>query len=277
MERTIARVLSLSLVLLAFASPAQAQRAPDMATLDRGDGITKFGVDLGLTVLDGAVYDGALRLEPYGQYVLDSGFGFYGALPVTVSFGDEDDPVFGDQDDAALGNLDLGLLYVLDRPTVSWVFRGGVAVPTAADDLDGSLTNLAGVWPRFTDAALATPDATYIRLAVSPLVHTRKLFLRGDLGFDIGIGSNDTDPDELLRLNIGGGVDLGVVALSLELVTMVTLDDGDDEDFFHTFAFCARFMTKSLEPFLALGLPLDASTRDNVDLFVSGGIQVPFR
>jgi hypothetical protein len=272
------RLVAIVLVLVATASTAAAQRAPDTATLDRGDGITKLGLDLGLTLLDGPVYDGALRLEPYGQYVLDSGFGFYGAVPITASFGDEDDPVFGDQDDVAVGNIDVGLLYVLDAPTWSWVFRGGVALPTAADDVDGALTNVAGVWPRLTDAALVQPDATYVRLAVSPLVHARKLFLRGDVGLDVGIG--DDDPDHLLRLNIAGGVDLGQAALSLELVTIATLDDdegGDDEDFLHTLAFAARFMTEKLEPFLAVGLPLDESSRDGVDLFLSGGIQATFR
>lgn len=278
MHRTLSRALSMSLVLLAVTSTASAQRAPDTATLDRGDGITKFGLDLGLTFLDESLYDSALRLEPYGQYVLDSGLGFYGALPITASFGDEDDPIAGDQDDVAIGNLDLGLLFVLDGPTLSWVFRGGVGLPTASDDLDGYLTNVAGVWPRLTDLALIHPDATYIRLSLSPLVHVNKLFLRADVGFDIGIGDDEADADELVRLNVAGGVDLGVVALSAELVTLGELDDeGDDEDYLHTFAFAARFMTESLEPFLAIGLPLDDSAREAVDLFVSGGIQATFR
>src|SRR5688500_17768902 len=103
--RSLTCALSTSLLLLlALAPAARAQRAPDTATLDRGDGITKLGLDLGLTLLDDTPYDAALRIEPYGQYVLDSGFGFYGALPISASFGDDDDPP-GDQDDVALGNL----------------------------------------------------------------------------------------------------------------------------------------------------------------------------
>lgn len=278
MQRTLTRVLSMSLTLLAVTSTASAQRAPDTATLDRGDGITKIGLDLGLTFLDTPIYDSALRLEPYGQYVFDSGLGFYGALPITASFGDEDDPIAGDQDDVAIGNVDLGLLFVLDGPTLSWVFRGGVAAPTASEGLDDRLTNSAGVWPRLTDLALIQADATYFRLSVSPLVHTRRMFLRADLGVDLGIGEDDFDPDELVRLNAAAGADLGVVALSIELATLAALDDvDDDEDFVHTVAFAARFMTEALEPFIAIGAPLDESARDTVDLFVSGGIQVPFR
>ena len=276
--RELVRVLATSAVLLALTASASAQRAPDTATLDRGDGISKVGVDLGLTLLDGPLYDGALRIEPYGQYVHTSGVGVYGAIPITASFGDEDDLIFGDQDDVAAGNLDLGLLYVLDGPTLSWVFRGGVALPTADDEIDGVLTNLAGVWPRLTDRALAQRDATYVRLAVSPLVHAQTLFLRADVGVDIGIADDEVDADELLRLNLAAGVDVGVVALSFELATLAAFDDvDDDEDWVHTLAFAARFMTEALEPFLAIGVPLDESVRDGVDLFVSAGIQVPFR
>jgi hypothetical protein len=267
-------LVSTTFVLLALAPAARAQRAPDTATLDRGDGITKVGLDLGFVVLDDYIYDGALRLEPYGQYVLDMGLGFYGALPISASFGD-DDETDGDQDDVALGNLDVGMLYVLDDETLSLVFRGGVALPTADDELDGRVTNGAAVWPRLTDLALAQADSTHVRLAISPLVHTKKLFLRADLGVDLAI---DDDDNHLLRLNLAGGADLGTVALSLELATVADLDDvDDDEDYFHTLAFAARFMTEKLEPFLAIGLPLDESLREFIDLFVSGGIQVPFR
>jgi hypothetical protein len=282
MHRTSLRVLVISTVLIASAATAAAQRAPDTATLDRGDGITKLGFDLGLTFLDDdSLYDGALRVEPYGQYVTDSGFGFFGALPITVSFGDEEnDPLLGDpdQDTVAIGNLDLGLLYVLHGPTLSWVFRGGVAAPTASDDLDGFLTNAAGVYPRLTDVALIHPDATYIRLGVSPLVHANKFFMRGDIGFDLGIDDDDNEGEELLRLNLAVGYDVGLVALSAELVNVgeVADDNDGDEDWIHTLAFAARFMTEKLEPFLAIGLPLDDS-RDFVDLFLSAGIQATFR
>jgi hypothetical protein len=273
MHRNLACALTLSLAVLATSSVARAQRAPDTATLDRGDGITKIGLDLGLTFLDDNPYDTALRLEPYGQYVLDMGLGFYGALPLSASFGDDDDPP-GDQDDVALGNLDVGMLFVLHGETVSWVFRGGVALPTADDEPDGALTNFFAVWPRLTDLALAEPDATRIRLAVSPLVHKKKLFLRADVGLDL---ATDDAENHLVRVNVAGGVDTGTVALSLEIASLGSLDDADDEDWFHTLAFAARFMTKSLEPFLAVGLPLDSSLREGIDLFVSGGIQVPFR
>jgi hypothetical protein len=267
------RTLGIAIALVvALAATAHAQRAPDMATLDRGDGITKIGIDLGLTLLEHPPYDAALRFEPYGQYVMPSGLGFYGAIPISMSFGGDDNPAPLPQNATALGNADLGLLFVVtSNPAWSLVFRGGVALPTASDGLDESATNAYAVFPRLTDVALTNADAWYVRLGFSPLLHANKLFLRADLGFDLGI--DDDDADELIRLNGGAGVDLGVVAVSVELVNIANLDA---DDWSHSVAFTLRFMGESLQPFIAAGTPLDDRLRDAVDLFISGGLQVAF-
>jgi hypothetical protein len=267
------RIIVVSIVLM-FASAAHAQRAPDMATLDRGDGISKFGVDGAFSSIDTPFYDAALRFEAYGQYVTDSGFGFYGAFPLSHSFGDPPDvtpPL--PQPTTAIGNLELGGLYVITKnPTLSWVFRLGVALPTASDDFDGAVTNAFATWPRLTDYALAVPNAWYVRFGVSPLIHVNNVFLRVDLGFDIGSDDDDA-ADELLRFNLGGGIDLGVVALSLELANLYDLDDFDDNnDWVHTLAFTVRFMGERLQPFLSLGAPIDDS-RDAIPFFFAAGIQ----
>ena len=266
------RTILLALALVVLASTAHAQRAPDMATLDRGDGISKFGVDVAFSSLDTPFYDAALRVDLYGQYVTRSGLGFYASLPIASSFGDAPEPM--PQPATALGNLDVGLLYTITKsPTLSWVFRGGLAVPTASDDFDGTATNVFATWPRLTDYALAVPDAWYIRLGVSPLIYVDKLFFRADIGFDIGSDDNNA-ADEILRLNVGGGVDLGTVALSLELASLYSFDDFDeDNDFVHTLAFTARFMLQKLQPFVSLGTPLDNS-RDAIPFFVAAGIQI---
>ena len=244
-----------------------------MATLDRGDGISKFGLDLAYTSLDSPIYDATLRFEIYGQYVLQSGLGFYGAFPITRSFGADDDPPSSPDNATAIGNLDLGLLYTLTRsPSLSWVFRGGLAVPTASDDADGAATNAFSVYPRFTDTALLVPNSLYLRFGVSPLIHVDTIFFRIDLGFDID--AKDEGAPNLLRFNAGGGIDLGVVALGLELVNIYELDDAeDDDDFLSTVAFTLRFMGEQLQPFLSIGTPID-DVRDSVPFFIMGGIQV---
>lgn len=259
--------------VLALAGTASAQRAPDMATLDRGDGISKVALDAGMSFVD-FPYDLALRFEVYGQYVSRSGLGIYGALPLTMSFGapsDDEDPVPPDaipNDAISLSNLELGGLYTVTKSRMlSFVFRGGVSIPTATDGRDELATRAAGVMPRATDYVNISGD-WYARIGFSPLIYADKLFLRFDLGLDVAF--DDPDP-HVLRFNLGGGVDLGAVALSLELVNNVFFNN-DDEDFLDVLSLTVRFMGEKLQPYLAVGAPLD-DTRDNIKLFIAGGIQ----
>lgn len=254
-----------------------------MATLDRGDGISKLGIDLGFSVLEFPPYERTIRAEVYGQYVARSGFGIYGALPLASSFGaadetqDPEPPDLLPNNATALGNFEVGALFVATKSRqLSFVFRGGVALPTASSGRDASATLLSATYPRLTDVALAS-DAWYLRLGFSPLIYVDKVFFRADIGFDIGFDDDDGtgDENELFRLNVGAGVDLGPAALGIELVNLATLDDfGDDEDFLHTLAVTLRFMGKQLQPFLSVGAPIDDSRRENVKLFIAGGIQI---
>ncbi len=265
--------IAVTLAIGATGGSAYAQRAPDMATLDRGDGISKIALDAGLTFVK-EPYDLALRLELYGQYITRSGLGIYGSLPLSASFGapsDDEDPVPPDDipnDAASLSNAELGGLYVVTKSRMlSFVFRLGLSLPTATDGRDEYATRLASVMPRSTDFVNITGN-WYARLGFSPLIYADKLFLRFDVGLDIAF--EETDP-HVLRFNLGGGVDLGAVALSLELANSVSFFNGN-EDFRDVLAFTMRFMGERFEPYLALGAPLDSS-RDTFRLFIAGGLQ----
>ena len=276
MLRIIRIVIAATLVVGAVGAlggSAHAQRAPDMSTLDRGDGISKIAIDAGLSFVD-YPYDLALRLELYGQYVTRSGFGIYGALPLSASFGapsDDEDPVPPDavpNDAVSLSNLEVGGLVVLTKSRMlSFVFHGGLSIPTATDGRDEYATRFAAVMPRSTDVVNISGD-WYARLGFSPLIYADKLFLRFDLGLDIAF--EDIDP-HVLRFNLGGGVDLGPVALSLELANSVSFFD-DNEDFLDVLALTVRFMGERLQPYIAVGAPLD-DTRDDIQLFIAGGLQ----
>ena len=61
------------------------------------------------------------------------------------------------------------------------------------------------------------------------------------------------------------------VALSLELANSVSFFD-DNEDFLDVLSLTARFMGERLQPYIAVGAPLD-DTRDDISLFIAGGIQ----
>ncbi len=267
-----------AMVLLgALAAPAAAQREPDFATLDRGDGISHVGLDLAWIKLDPPPYDSVLHVEVHGQYILQSGLGFYAALPINKSFGDGPDE--GENDGrAAIADLDFGGLYVISGPELSWVFRLGLVAPIAGDDMGEFLTNVRGANYRITDAALVDPIDWYARVAVSPMFHAHSLFLRIDLGIDVPFAEEDDAyfADPIGRLNLAGGVDFGTAALMIELPTIVYLDDDDDdpdEDVFTTVAATARFMGEVLQPFVSVGTPIDKALRDQVDIIVALGIQ----
>jgi hypothetical protein len=264
--------------LVAFAAAqAQAQRMPDMATLDRGDGISRLGLDFGAAFVDNAAEDddASLRFDLFGQFVSWQGFGVYGSLPLARSVTEGDDQT-------AIGNIDVGGLYVIQSPTLSLVFRAGVALPTADDDPDGFLTNYFASWTRLTDAAQAIPNVTYLRFGFSPLFHSHRLFLRADVGVDLGVAEDDDvtglEPGSLFRVNVGGGIDLGGIALMAELVNLATTEDfnefsDEEEDFIHTFAVSARFMGPMLQPYVTFGMPVDTYGLDTVDFFLGAGLQ----
>jgi len=277
------RLFVVLLLLGAMSAPAAAQREPDFATLDRGDGITHFGLDLAWVRLDPPPLDSVLHFEVFGQFVAQSGLGFYVAFPFAKSFGDGVPE--GELDgETSIGDLDVGGLYVISAPELSWVFRLGLALPTASEDDGDFVTNFYGQQFRLTDIALVYPNDYFARLSVSPLYHAHSLFLRIDLGVDVPFAEDDPTfypADPIGRLNLGAGVDLGQIALMAELATIVEFDDDDvdednDRDVFTTAAFTARFMGPQLQPYLTFGIPVQEYIRDTVRFFVGGGIQGVF-
>ena len=271
--------LGLAVALMAgAAAPARAQRMPDMATLDRGDGISRVGLDFGAAFVDDSASnaDAAMRFDFFAQLVSRRGAGIYASLPLARSVTDGDD-------ETATGNFDVGGLYVVESPTLSLVFRAGVALPTADEDASGFTTNFLASWTRLTDIAQAIPNMTYLRLGFSPLFHANRLFLRADVGVDVGIDEGDDatglEPNTLFRFNVAGGIDFGRVALMAEVVNLATTEDFDEidsaeEDFIHTFAVTARFMGRQVQPYLTFGTPVDNFGRDQIDFFLGAGLQV---
>jgi hypothetical protein len=192
-----------------------------------------------------------------------------------MSFGapsDDEDPVPPDaipNDAASLSNLELGGLFVATKShNLSFVFRLGASLPTASDGRDEAVTRYSGMFPRMTDYA-NTFGEWYVRAGFSPLYYANRLVFRADLGFDIGL--DDTVPN-LLRLNLGLGYDFGTVAFSLESVNTVAFMEGDD-DFLNALALTVRFMGERLQPYLAVGAPIDDTSRGDINLFVAGGFQ----
>ncbi|HLU67372.1 MAG TPA: hypothetical protein VKZ63_13900 [Kofleriaceae bacterium] len=256
----------------AAAQPNASLGAPVFMTMDRGDGESRVGGQLGWTFFDDDGGDvTGLRFDVYGQYVAPSGLGGYGVLPISMLFFDT---VAGDESETAIGNVELGALYVIGGETADFVLRGGITLPTADDELEGQIANVFAVFPRLTDLAHAVPEGMALRLSASPILRSGQLILRADAGMDVFLAAEGPDePDPFLRLNVGGGIDTGTVAVLAELVNIGNLEELDGEDdFAHTAAISARFRAGSVEPGIAIGFPLDDALEDAIDFFIAAGI-----
>jgi hypothetical protein len=280
---------ALAFVMIALAAGTVAAQpmagSPTFATLDRQDGESRVGAALGWTFFDNDGPGGisTLRLDAYGHYVSASGLGGYGILPVSFLFVDDDTPLFND-DESAIGNVEGGVLYVIRSGPNDFVLRGGITLPTADDD-EGALANYFGVFPRLTDIALGYPETFWLRLGVSPIFRTGQFVIRLDGGLDFAVSSDTEEPDPILRLNVGAGIDTGSFAILGELATVGSPGDNnaespdpivfgdEDEDFLHTVAISGRFAAGSLEPGIAFGFPLDEVIRDGIEFFLIGSLQ----
>jgi len=273
---------ALALVMIALAAGTVAAQpmagSPTFATMDRQDGESKVGVALGWTFFDDDAFGpetdvSAARFDVYGHYVTPRGLGGYGQIALSTIFSDEDD-------ESGVGNVEGGVVYVIRTGMHDIVLRGGITLPTADDD-EGAFANDFATWPRLTDLAMAVPETFWLRLSASPILRAGQFVFRIDGGIDFAVSSDGEEPDPLGRLNIGGGIDTGGVAILGELVTMTSLGDdddvaGDDEDFLHTAAISARFRAGALEPGIALGFPLDEDIRDGIEFFLIAGLQGRF-
>jgi hypothetical protein len=280
MKRSTTYALSIIALTAIAAGPAIAQPMwgdappPTFFTLDRGDSGSHVGGQLGWTFFDQDDFDATgLRIDLYGQYVTPTGFGGYGILPISTLFIDNAD------DETAIGNIEGGVLYVLAQGDVDFVFRGGLTLPTADDEVLGFVANLLASFPRLTDWAHASPETLWVRLGVSPVFRSGQLVLRLDGGIDVALAADDEEPDPILRLNVGGGIDTGTFAILGELVNVGNLEygvedpSGDLDEWLHTLTVGARFRSGAVEPGIAVGFPLDDVVNDAINFFLIAGIQ----
>jgi len=253
----LAAAAILALVLVPGTALAQSSDTTfDPLSMDRQTFRSTLNVDFGYefwddppTVNDITVFG----LTIAGQYMSDTGLGGYAAIP--LSYINIDSLLFDDAE-FALGNIEAGVVYAKQvRRNTILVFHGGVALPTADDDGAGAFQAYASV-PRYGDLVQRWPNSTWLRLGFSPMGREGKLFWRADVGLDLAI-DDDNGGDEIspiLRLNVGGGVDLGAVSLLGELVTNVVDSAGDDTA--STFTLGARFVSGNLRPGIGLLFPI---------------------
>jgi hypothetical protein len=271
------RTIRLALLLVcALAAPAAAQEPapatpfPALATTDRTTDHSSFHGSLALSFFEDDGPDLAARVDLGGQYLTLQGIGGYATIPVSYLSGN-------DESETAIGNIELGGLYVAKGgPNTSFVVRGGLMLPTAPDDLEGLLTNVANLVPRFTDFMGVAPEVTALRLSVSPLHRSGIFFARADAGIDIAIDEADgSDTDPFIRLNLAAGVETSGVVFAGELVTIGTTGEVDENEdrFFHTLAVSGGLSQGKVRPFGALIVPLDDFL--DVSVAIMAGVEAP--
>jgi hypothetical protein len=263
--------------LVAATSPALAQSdsavladpaaVPGMATMDRFDGQTKLATSLSYVGLDsdGFIEDAtALHFDLYGQYMAAQGFGGYGVVNINYISANDDS-------ETGIGNLEVGGLYLIPGATPI-ILRGGLVLATA--DEDDFLPNAyGGILARFNDLPQNFASTTWLRLSGHPIVRQGNLFFKADVGLDIPIDDDDTGVETLVRLNVGGGIETGGVAIIGELVNVYSTEDADDQ-LVNTIAITARFMQGGqLQPAVSFVLPLDDEYNDIVDWILILGLE----
>jgi hypothetical protein len=259
---------------------------PAFVTVDRGDRVSRVGLDFSLTTFDNA---SGYRFDIHGHHVTSEGFGGYAALP--ISYGSFDSSVI--ENEMVVGNVEVGGLYVVPAAPLDVVLRGGLTLPSAPRQLSKFQANAIAVRPRLTDIVTITPQSVWLRLAGSLVGQRGNVFFRGDLGVDVPLRRSfeveigpidvDVDLDPLVRLNLGAGVIAGPVALIGELVTIANTGDypgggpiaGDDQNFEHNLALSIRLWDATVQPSASFVLALDDDANDAIDFMFVLGVQVP--
>lgn len=264
------------------------ETVPACPSLDRADGQSRVGADLGWTLWkDSGDLENtdvtALRLDLHGQWVSPGGFGGYGIIP--VSYGKISAMGF-EESETALGDIELGAVYRLPSgPGAQIALHAGFTLPTAPEQDFGAgegFANSVAVYARPHDFVHIAPGISYLRLGASPIFRSGQMFVRADGGADIAVYVKDTDANgdagdqpKLGHVNLAGGVDTGQVAVLGELVNLINLDfESDDlsDDLLHFLGASVRYTAAPVQPSLGVLFPLDETVRDAISLVVMAGV-----
>lgn len=253
--------------LLGIAGSAVADdAAPDVrfAVLDRQDASSRAGAEVSWVGVGVARRVTLLRLDPYLAYVHPSlGIGGYVHMPLSVLSD-------AGTTDAGIGGLELGGSFARElTPGLTGVTHVALVLPTASAAAVDANT-LASI-AHLPDLILAIPRATSVRIGASPIVRTRGVFARADLGVDVNLAADQPERQPLL-LHIAGGVGYDSPAGLVAVETAHLRVGGASPRWLDVIAISARFHTGAVHPYLAIALPLDADATANVTAAATLGV-----
>jgi hypothetical protein len=256
---------------------------PSFVTLDRQDPVSRGGVELSYFVPNTASDASAtlMRFEAHGQYVdRDSGIGGYVQMPISYL----SETVGTDSDsETGIGDLEVGGLYLRDfsRFGVIVVGHGGVSLPTGSTSDQAHFANFAASVSRLADLYLSLPHSLAVRLGVSPIWRSGRVFARADFGLDVDSSGNGVRYDTALRIDAGIGVILDPVVLTAETTNdydytpssgMTSTASGSS--WIDTAAVAARLMLGHAEPYAAIVVPIDSDSHAIMELAITIGVEL---
>jgi hypothetical protein len=228
-------------------------------TLDRQDGGSRAGAEISHTF---GLSHAELRFDAHALYVdPDSGIGGYVTAPggygSTTSQGRD-----------YFGNVEAGAMVVAaDNEERRFTFHAGVAMPThwsARDNVGVALTSFSA---RLTDLPLDQLSATTLRAGLSWQGRDGSTFAQLDIAVDDPLTGPGLHP--ALRINGGGGVDLGPAALTIETVNILsthTIDGG---------AVGVRINAGPVQPYAAFVIGLVQVSNDKLYEAATVGLDAP--
>ena len=256
-------------------APRAAAPIPGFVVIERFDARSRAGVDftyLQATEPDFEDRPTSLRFEVHARYV-DPASGFGGYLQVPLAYTHHSD-ILGDEFTAtSVGDIELGGLFVHTLPArdITLVVHAGATLPTGeTGSNEQSAANLASLvaLPELHDAV---PRGISAMLGASVSVRRDKLFARLDLGGDWNLSSsNPSGPGAAIHYDAGAGLDLGSVAVMLELENALLTKD---QSGLHAIALSVRAELPPASPYTAIIVPLGSGISNFVELAVIAGIE----
>jgi hypothetical protein len=248
--------------------------APSFVVMDQVDASSAAGLQLSYFTLPSRIQNAPtlLRVAAQARYVdPGTGLGAYGRVPFAYAAG-----TGGSKSITDVGDVEIGAIFSPRRTAdgLGVILRAGITLPTG-ESKDSALVGTLANYLALPDLYNSLPQATTLKLGVSPVVRSGPVFARLDLGLDWNLDAKDTTIGKALHINVGVGADVGPAAVMVESTNVTLFSDRPtaNSESVNAFALSVRFDARPSSPYLALVLPVDDDLKEVVGFMVTAGIE----
>lgn len=243
--------------------------ADQFSMMDRVENGSGIEVTAGTVIIDGA--NGTILKNDYHLQLGLEQLGVYLFVPTTH--------IIGDSNNSAMGNLELGAVGHTDLNSIDLAYRFSVSLPTAGGTVEDALTNAFGAILDPANLTAGMRDVLAIRTSVSPTMDLGPLFVRGDVGTDVLIGTGDSadDAEVILRLNGAVGLDVGGLSLAGEFTNSFLLTESGSDPL-SSLGLTAAVDVDSTSLFVGVAIPVSNGLAglDSQAFVVNTGLRLNF-